>query len=257
MLDQNTTNNTNKFDWTIIQKNEVLGSFFWGYLGTMIIGGRLAEMFGARKVHGIGILGASVATVLFPWLARLHFYCAILARVVVGLFLGITFPSIYALAKFWIPPADRSKFTSNMAAQGLGVAIFLPIGGFMIPRVGWECVFYVTGGLGLIWSLAWFYLVYDSPDVHPRISFEEKLKIQSKLKLVGGSTNMPKKFPLWKILTSTAAWAPAIATIGNTLNHFIFINQLPTYLKDILHLSIEENGIFSSLPYLGNTLIHY
>ncbi len=35
-------------------------------------------------------------------------------------------------------------------------------------------VFYFTGSCGLFWSVFWFFLVYDSPDQHPRISVEER-----------------------------------------------------------------------------------
>ena len=35
-------------------------------------------------------------------------------------------------------------------------------------------VFYVFGSLGILWFFAWSVLVYDGPDVHPRISQEER-----------------------------------------------------------------------------------
>ena len=39
---------------------------------------------------------------------------------------------------------------------------------------GWPSVFYVLGGLLLVWCVAWFLLVSDYPEVHPRISPVEK-----------------------------------------------------------------------------------
>ena len=35
-------------------------------------------------------------------------------------------------------------------------------------------MFYVFGSLGILWFFAWSVLVYDGPDVHPRISQEER-----------------------------------------------------------------------------------
>ena len=35
-------------------------------------------------------------------------------------------------------------------------------------------VFYVFGSLGILWFFAWSVLVYDGPDVHPRIAQEER-----------------------------------------------------------------------------------
>lgn len=50
----------------------------------------------------------------------------------------------------------------------------MPLCGYLCEYVGWESVFYVTGALGLAWSLAWSLLVYNGPEQHPRISAEEK-----------------------------------------------------------------------------------
>ena len=35
-------------------------------------------------------------------------------------------------------------------------------------------MFYVFGSLGILWFFAWSVLVYDGPDVHPRIAQEER-----------------------------------------------------------------------------------
>lgn len=51
--------------------------------------------------------------------------------------------------------------------------------GFLIASLGWESVFYVTGVIGIIWSVTWFLLVFDSPSQHPRISAEERHFIES------------------------------------------------------------------------------
>lgn len=53
--------------------------------------------------------------------------------------------------------------------------------GFLIASFGWESVFYVTGVIGIIWSVTWFLLVFDSPSQHPRISAEERHSIESAL----------------------------------------------------------------------------
>lgn len=35
---------------------------------------------------------------------------------------------------------------------------------------GWPSVFYIFGGLGVVWGVPWFLLVHDRPEHHPRIS---------------------------------------------------------------------------------------
>lgn len=59
-----------KFHWDKFQQNEALGSFFWGYILTELPGGRLAEVIGARRVFGGGMLAASLLTLLTPAACR-------------------------------------------------------------------------------------------------------------------------------------------------------------------------------------------
>jgi len=73
----------------------------------------------------------------------------------------------------------RHKFISLFTASSLGAALTMLMCGFLIASLGWESVFYVTGVIGIIWSVAWFLLIFDSPSQHPRISAEERHAIES------------------------------------------------------------------------------
>lgn len=42
------------------------------------------------------------------------------------------------------------------------------------PALGWEGIFYVQGGLAIVWCLMWAFLVYDTPEKHPLVSEDEK-----------------------------------------------------------------------------------
>lgn len=108
-----------KFQWDTIQKNLVLGSFFWGYILTELPGGRLAELIGGHRVFGHSMLWASVITLLTPVAAYLHFNALIVLRVMLGFMLGASWPAIHPMTAVWIPPMDRSKFMSNMMGKWL------------------------------------------------------------------------------------------------------------------------------------------
>ena len=70
----------------------------------------------------------------------------------------------------WAPPTERNKLTSfAYAGMSLGTVIALPFSGLLAGTLGWESVFYVQGGLGIIWCVLWILFVYDSPLSHPRI----------------------------------------------------------------------------------------
>jgi ACS family sodium-dependent inorganic phosphate cotransporter len=57
----------------------------------------------------------------------------------------------------------------------------MPLCGMVLKAWGWEFVFYVSGVLGLAWCVAWWLLVFDTPDNHPRISREEKQYLKENL----------------------------------------------------------------------------
>lgn len=160
--------------------------FFKTVFSIALAGGRLAEVIGSRWVFGGGMLTASLLTLLTPAACRLNVIALIALRGIMGFFLGATWPAIPPMAAKWIPPMERSKFIANMMASALGAALTMPLCGYLIAHCGWESVFYVTGGIGLVWSVAWFFLVYDSPAQHPRISEEERLEIESKIAAEAG-----------------------------------------------------------------------
>ncbi|XP_047107340.1 sialin [Schistocerca piceifrons] len=242
-----------RYDWDEYWQNMIIGCFFWGYVCTEFPGGRLAELIGGRRVFGTSMLVGSVLTLLTPLSARLGIAVVILLRVVLGLSLGVTWPSIHPMVAKWIPPMERSKFIANTMASALGAAITMPVCGLLIASFGWESVFYSTGLVGTVWSIAWFFLIYDSPAQHPRISYEEREYIE---KAIGSTTKKGKALPLpWRhVLTSGPVWAIIIAHACSIFGYFTVINQLPTYMKYILDFKIKENGLLSSLPYLGKYL---
>lgn len=229
----------NHFAWDAYEQNIILGSFFWGYILTELPGGRLAELIGGRRVFGHSMLWASVLTLVTPFAAMLHYSALIVVRVLLGFFLGASWPAIHPMTAVWIKPLDRSKFMSNMMASSLGAAITMPICGYLISSFGWASVFYVTGGIGLAWSIMWFLVVFDSPAGHPRITIEERREIEE---AIGGTTS--KKRPTyvpWKdMLTSKAVWAIILVHGASVFGFFTVVNQLPTYMKYILKFNIKE-----------------
>ncbi|XP_018365250.1 PREDICTED: sialin [Trachymyrmex cornetzi] len=238
-----------KYPWNEYEVNMIIGGFFWGYICTEFPGGRLAEIIGTKRVFGYSMLVSSFITLLTPLSATLGYTVVVALRVVLGFMMGATWPAIQPMTARWIPPTERSKFVSHMMASSLGAALTMLMCGFLIASLGWESVFYVTGVIGIIWSVAWFLLVFDSPSQHPRISAEERHAIESAI----GTTTTSKHLPVpWRaLITSGPVWSIVITHACSVYGYHTIVSQLPTYMKYILHFNIKENGLLSSLPYLG------
>ena len=84
--------------------------------------------------------------------------------------------------------------------------ISYPLSGYLctIPvDNGWPFAFYVPGALAAIWYVLWWFLTYNGPDVHPRISEEEKRYIMSTTERVETEkqVNCKQLLFVWKRVT--------------------------------------------------------
>lgn len=96
-----------------------------------------------------------------------------------------------------------------------------------------------AGGIGLLWSIMWFWIIFETPAVHPRISPEERKEIEDAI----GTTTSKKKptYVPWKsILTAPCVWAIILTHGTSVFAYFTIVNQLPTYMKYILHYDIKS-----------------
>lgn len=65
--------------------------------------------------------------------------------------------------------------------SSVGAALTFPLCGLIIDWMNWEAVFHTTGSIGVLWFIVWWFLAFDTPEKHPRISETEKLYIQNSL----------------------------------------------------------------------------
>ncbi|CAL4102694.1 unnamed protein product, partial [Meganyctiphanes norvegica] len=230
-----------EFDWDEKTQGLVLGCFFYGYLLTNFLGGRLAEHLGGRLVFGLGVLLTAILTVLSPFAARHSTFAFILIRILEGMTEGVTFPAMSVMMSFWIPPLERARATSRiLGGCQFGTVITLMTSGWLCEsQWGWPAVFYIFGGLGIVWAWYWFKIVYDCPDMHPSIS-------RTELKYIKEGLGEHKKgerlvVPLHSMFTSRPFLTVILVHCGNNVGFYCLLTELPTYLKNIQHYDIKAN----------------
>ena len=86
----NATNEASKvregeFEWTAAEQGFILGSFFWGYVATQLLGGVVSTKYGGKWPYGIGILVTAIFALLAPVAARMHRNLLVTVRVIQGL----------------------------------------------------------------------------------------------------------------------------------------------------------------------------
>ncbi|KAG0712781.1 Sialin [Chionoecetes opilio] len=236
-------------DWDEMTQGLVLAGFFYGYMFTQIIGGRLAEIYGTRLTFGLCGVTSGFFTLLSPIAARSHYGALIAVRVLMGFFQGPMWPSMHALVPRWIPPLERARFISVVYfASNLSMMLTMAITGVVIDFFGWEAAFYIPGTICLLWALCWFVLVADSPSQHPRSASRRSRYIESCVRESGTSRKRPKKIPGVPVVLAYPLGLPWVSMLGNLWLYLA--NQLPNVYEERPGFSIKENGFLSSLPFL-------
>lgn len=246
---ENSTNEEGEFDWDSTIQSTILGSFYWCYILSQVAGGILTQTFGTKAVFGFSQLATAVCSLLIPYGASIHYGVIIFLRSIQGFASGLTWPAMYAVVGHWIPVLERSRFMSSFQGFSFGIGLTYPLCGFLIAHFGWRIVFYVTGSCGVLWCVVWWFLAFDTPAEHPRITASERHYIESN---VGNTVVGDKGLPVpWRaIFTSLPAWSIGITTFGRIWIHYTFIIPGPMYMKTVLGFSIQKNGLMSGLPFL-------
>ena len=161
-----------------------------------------------------------------------------------------------------------------------GNVIAMIFGGIVATHWSWEWIFYLTGLLTILWTVLWFFVVYESPSTHPTITSEELIYIQSNIDRSAIRVNLLSYWSKthlfyvkndsipWKaIFTSLPVWAIVAAHFGANWIIYLSLTELPTFLALALDYPVAQvrqhweassmddvDVLFSqghSLPYLG------
>lgn len=242
--------------WDKTTQGLILGSFFWGYLTTQVLGGWVAAKFGGKRVLGLGMTVCSVCTILTPFAAQTGFVFLMVIRIVMGIASGTVFPSMHTIWGKWAPPLERSKLTAfTYAGSQAGIVITFPLSSLLCKygfAGGWPSIFYVLGPLSMIWVILWMVLTSDSPEQHKRISTIEKQYIKRSLRnTTRQQDSKDLKVPWRSIFTSPPVFAIILSNIASDWGGYTFLTNIPSYMKEVLKLDITSNGLYSALPYIG------
>ncbi|XKL67084.1 hypothetical protein PGB90_010504 [Kerria lacca] len=236
------------FDWSTKDQGLILSASSYGVLLSPL-GGILGTKFGGTTVFGLIILLNAISTIIVPFLLRLNIIAFLIQRVFDGIVQGLVPASIMEICSHWAPPEERSRIiVCGIVGIYFGTAINYPLCGFIAKTWGWEEIFYITGGISIVWYLIWIMLVSDDPSTDKFISESEKQYLKEK---IGYSIGEKIVYPWKSILTSKPVWAyiNEFFVLGWSFSFIIF--GLPLYVNDMLHVPIEAVGVISSLPDLA------
>jgi len=143
---------------------------------------------------------------------------------------------MHSMIAKWFPPYERSTvagvvYSGNM----IGTVLSMPLAAILSDSDifgGWPSVFYFFGLAGIVWSILWVWLIYETPQSHPTISQHELRLILTSQK--HSATAKKPDIPWRSILTSVPLWALATTHFGQNWGFYTMLTQMPRYFKNVV-----------------------
>jgi ACS family hexuronate transporter-like MFS transporter len=171
-----------------------------------------------------------------------------ISRFLLGIGEGGGFPASSKAVSEWFPARERSiAFGMFNTGSSIGSLIAVPLFSFIMLTLGWRAVFFVAGGLGLLWSLYWAFF-YSLPEEHPNITDEELELITNAHR--EEAAEEPVVQVRWLDLFRDRAVMGLIAVkfLTDPVWYF-YIFWIPKYLFDERGFDIAQVGYFAWIPY--------
>jgi MFS transporter, ACS family, hexuronate transporter len=259
-----------EFGWTEIDYGWIVFSFQTAYALGLLFVGNMMDKIGTKKGFSISIIIWSIGATLHAWaipigaaalgiviwVAAIFGYQAtaitlgvsvlgfIIARFVLGIGEAGNFPASIKTVAEWFPKKERALATGIFNAGTNVGALATPL---IVPWIavtyGWYEAFIGTGLLGFIWLVFWW-IFYEKPEKHPRLSKEELAYIQS------DPPEPTVKIPWKRLFPHRQTWAFAIGKFLTDPIWWVYLFWLPDFLKKQYGLDLKTFGIPLAIIYI-------
>jgi EmrB/QacA subfamily drug resistance transporter len=116
---------------------------------TLILGGKLGDHYGRRRVFLIGVVGFSLTSVAIGLVGTID--GVILLRGVQGAFGALLLPNTLALLKAAFPPEELNRAVGIwVSASAAATAAGPIIGGIFVEQISWQSVFFINLPIGAV-----------------------------------------------------------------------------------------------------------
>ncbi len=224
----------------------VFSVFGYPYLVFQVIGGWFGDRFGARwTLTACGVVWAA-ATILTGMVGGLT--TLLLARVLLGVGEGATFPVATRAMSSWLP-GGKSGWAQGIthASARLGNAITPPLIVALIVLVSWRGSFVVVGLISLVWALVWGLYFRDDPYQHRGVSADQHASLPARR-----VAKDPMPVPWGPLLRRMAPVIFVYFCYGWTF--WMFLSWVPQFMLHAYGLNLKDSALFSSLIFVGGVV---
>jgi ACS family hexuronate transporter-like MFS transporter len=219
-------------------------SFLISYALMYAGGGKLMDVLGTRTGFLIIMVFWSLACAshgLATSVGMLAF-----SRFLLGMGEGGGFPAATRAVAEWFPVHERSTAMGIInAGTAVGGVLAPPLIALVLTRSDWRAVFYVTGAMGLLWTV-WWWREYFVPAAHPRLGADERQVLST----VAAPDDAQAQAPSWfSLLRLRQTWGLVVAKFLSDAAWYFYLFWLPKYLYDARGFDIKAVGAFAWMPH--------
>jgi MFS transporter, ACS family, hexuronate transporter len=256
-----------EFGWTEIDYGWIVFAFQTAYAIGLLFVGNLMDKIGTKKGFSLSIIVWSIGAMLHAWAipigaAAVGIIGAIfgweasawtlgvsvigfmIARFILGVGEAGNFPASIKTVAEWFPKKERALATGIFnAGTNVGALVTPLIVPWIAVAYGWYEAFIVTGAIGFVW-LAFWLLLYQKPEEHPRLSKAELAYIQS------DPVEPTAKIPWRRLFPHRQTWAFAIGKFMTDPIWWVYLFWLPDFLNKQHGLDLKNFGIPLAIIYI-------
>jgi ACS family D-galactonate transporter-like MFS transporter len=221
----------------------VLSAFFWTYALMQLPAGWFIDKLGVHISLAFAVSWWSIFTIATGAARGVSQFVA--ARLMLGVGEAASLPSFTKTAFNWFPRSERglacSIFNSGSTA---GSALSLPLVTALIAAVGWRGAFIVTGALGVMWALAWWF-IYRDPEQYRAIAPRQVDALLAERGVPGVATAKISWLDLFRYRSVRGLM---IGLFCLNFAIYFFITWFPSYLLQARGFSLASLGTWGALP---------
>ena len=225
---------TKEFHWTETDYSNIVIAFQVAYAAGMLGAGRIIDKIGTRLGYAVFTFLWSLAAIGHA-LVRSTFGFGV-ARAALGLSEAGNFPAAIKTVAEWFPKKERA-FATGLFNSGANIgAILAPLTVPLIAKnMGWQWAFIITGSIGFIWLILWFYF-YEIPAKQHRLSKAEFDYIHSDTDEVQSLTSAHEKISWLQLLSFKQTRAYVLGKFLTDPIWWFYLFWLPAFLKVQYHI---------------------
>lgn len=245
-----------EFNFSAADMGNIFSGFFFTYAVFCFIGGYCSDLFGPKRTMGIAMIFWSFFA--FAPAIAWGFASLFVFRLLFGASEGPISSVSNKMITNWFSPTERARAKGiSDSGMSLGAAISGPMVGLIAIKWGWRVSFIVLLVLGLLWTISWFILSYDTPFDFLR-HFKKSHNTSVNGNTVEGekkkSADLVNRKTLSFYLRQPIIWSIIISFFAVNFMTYFFMTWFPSYLVMERHLSIKNMSVVNVIPWLFGML---